>query len=273
MKTLFLILVLYCGLLCAESANVIYLDKSHQSSKQEISKSHKDYLITPTDNLTVNISQLKFKKKGLFKKSWPNFVQLIFDDENMFSLNIEAKQQVVDLNAETLKVISGEFDGFKLGQRVVILLGNLKEKNKQFSMDIQWLGALRVAEDVSEFLGSAHELCYHYIYELGASKEAGDMHHYCVEAAATDSPTSLTLLAETYYFGHGVVQDYQQAGQWFEKAARLGHMHAQFMMYYTYVIRLAKTSTDQQKSLAVEYLNKAADAGYQKAINELKKRK
>lgn len=55
-----------------------------------------------------------------------------------------------------------------------------------------------------------------------------------VRAAAGDK-TATRQLAEAYYIGKGVDQDFKQAAQWYNKAAMRGHIQAQHnlgLLYY-----------------------------------------
>jgi TPR repeat protein len=115
----------------------------------------------------------------------------------------------------------------------------------------------------------AHNSCYAYLYGEGAEKNYKKALAFCTEAAETNAPSSVTLLAEMYYMGYGVKEDYQHAGSLYEKAAKQGHVHAQLMMFFTYVVRLNDVSTDEEIGKGVDYLKQAANSGYQKAIDVL----
>lgn len=57
---------------------------------------------------------------------------------------------------------------------------------------------------------------------------------WCHRAANFGDANSEALLGELYYLGLGGPQDMTLAARWFEKAARQGHAHAQYMLYRVY---------------------------------------
>jgi uncharacterized protein len=69
-----------------------------------------------------------------------------------------------------------------------------------------------------------------------------------------------------YYVGHGVPQDYNQASDWYHKAADQGDADAQFylgcMFYYG-------RGVAQDYKQALDWYLKAADQGYAPAQNRI----
>jgi TPR repeat protein len=71
-----------------------------------------------------------------------------------------------------------------------------------------------------------------------------------------------------YDNGHGVVQDYSLAMQWYQKAAAEGNTNAMFIIGYFYQ---HGHGVPQDRDQAIHWWKKAAALGNQVAINNLKK--
>jgi TPR repeat protein len=110
-------------------------------------------------------------------------------------------------------------------------------------------------------------LCLSYFY--GDDENEQNYHNAfnaCYEASKLNDPRSLTLLAELYVEGKGIDKNIIKAGALYEKAAHLGHRHAQLMTYMVYNYLLGDQSTQEQKELGIKFLHESKDNGYAKAI-------
>jgi len=85
---------------------------------------------------------------------------------------------------------------------------------------------------------------------------------WCHRAANFGDANSEALLGELYYLGLGGPQDMTLAARWFEKAARQGHAHAQYMLYRVY----ATSPNLEQQEKADYWLNQARHSGYKLAL-------
>ncbi|ATG91557.1 hypothetical protein MKLM6_3367 [Methylomonas koyamae] len=108
----------------------------------------------------------------------------------------------------------------------------------------------------------AVENCYAYRYGDKLRKinftQAFD---WCHRAAQWGDANSQTLLGELYYLGLGGEQDMRHAEVWFEKAARQGQPHAQYMLY-----RIHAASNDLARQERADYwLKQARQSGYKLA--------
>lgn len=73
-------------------------------------------------------------------------------------------------------------------------------------------------------------------------------------------------LGMRYTNGHGVMEDYAAAADWFERAASGGHTEAQFMIGIAYY---AGRGVGQNHPKAINWFQKAADAGHMRAQYQL----
>lgn len=112
-------------------------------------------------------------------------------------------------------------------------------------------------------LNSAHALCYRYSTGTEAPMDDRLAFQWCTMAAATQNPKSLTLLADLYYQGKGVEQDYHKAAKMYYIAAQNGVEKAMLMLYHHYHngFGVAKDETE-----AKYYLNRAASRNYVPAM-------
>ncbi len=111
----------------------------------------------------------------------------------------------------------------------------------------------------------AAENCYAYRYGDKIRRiNFSQAFDWCFRSARWGDANSQTLLAELYYLGLGGGQDKQLARQWYEKAARQGHAHAQYMLY-----RMSRASADaSQRKQAQFWLKQALFSGYKLALQE-----
>ncbi len=112
-----------------------------------------------------------------------------------------------------------------------------------------------------------HNSCYSYMYgvngfPLDYKKALG----WCSQGAEMGIPSSQTLLAEIYAYGHGLDQDLELAGKYYLQAANQNHLHAQLMVFQLFNVIQAESSSSEQKKVGIEFLKKAADSGYEQAI-------
>lgn len=108
----------------------------------------------------------------------------------------------------------------------------------------------------------AVENCYAYRYGDKLRKvNFAQAFDWCHRAAQWGDANSQTLLGELYYLGLGGEQDYRHAEIWFEKAARQGQPHAQYMLY-----RIHAASNDLARQEQADYwLKQARQSGYKLA--------
>ena len=143
-----------------------------------------------------------------------------------------------------------------------------------FAIRILCLGALSLfgCASTASYDGFASNLkaCYAYIYgnETVGIDYAKAM-KWCSLGDIEGSNSSTTLLAELFYFGHGIPSNLSRAATFYEKAAATGHPHAQVMVYVIYNQEVKDKSTQEQKELGLMYLNEAAEDGYEKAMELL----
>lgn len=79
--------------------------------------------------------------------------------------------------------------------------------------------------------GALNYLCYGYIYgKNGYPKDYKHALYWCRKGAEAGDSNSQTLYAEMYYFGEGVTKNYAIARNWYLRAAKQGHVHAEYMM-------------------------------------------
>lgn len=115
-----------------------------------------------------------------------------------------------------------------------------------------------------------HRACYAYTYgEDGVETDYEKALAYCREGSIDGYLSSMTLLAELHYNGHGTPADLTTALRIYEMAAARGHRHAQLMVFLIYNRDLLETSSCEEKLRALAYLREAADSGYEKAVELL----
>lgn len=117
-----------------------------------------------------------------------------------------------------------------------------------------------------------HIACYRFLYGEGAAQSNTNAYYWCKKSAEANLSSGQTLYAEIYYSGLGVPKNYQKAIYWYTKAARNNHPHAMLMLFYIYI---DGKGVESNPGLAYIYLKRAADLGYDKAIeilNEINKK-
>ena len=83
-----------------------------------------------------------------------------------------------------------------------------------------------------------------------------------------DNPSAITALAGLHFYGQGVTQDRTVAYQLFLKAARLGHVSAQFHVGYAF---LRGYGTEKNVEEARTWLSQASESGHTPAMTHLAK--
>ena len=76
----------------------------------------------------------------------------------------------------------------------------------------------------------------------------------------------MTMYAEKFYLGQGTHEDLERAFIWYEKAARLGHPHAQYMVGTLYWRGLG---VEKDQEAALKWLRLAAAQDHPPAIKLL----
>ncbi|WP_198244189.1 tetratricopeptide repeat protein [methane-oxidizing endosymbiont of Gigantopelta aegis] len=111
----------------------------------------------------------------------------------------------------------------------------------------------------------AAENCYAYRYGDKIRRiNFSQAFDWCYRSARWGDANSQTLLAELYYLGLGGKQNIALASHWYEKAARQGHAHAQYMLY-----RINRANADfNQRQQAEYWLKQAVYSGYKLALQE-----
>lgn len=113
-----------------------------------------------------------------------------------------------------------------------------------------------------------HALCYRYSYgKGGAPKHSEKAYLWCNKSAQNDNNSGITLLAELYYLGRYVDQDYQKAFSLYEVAALADHFHAQKMLYHMYT---EGEGVEKNPELAKYWIKKSASNGSRQAKRIIK---
>lgn len=105
-----------------------------------------------------------------------------------------------------------------------------------------------------------HKLCFGYSYgKFDFEQSDQKALKWCEMAAKSGALSSITLLAEKYYFGYGVEKSYETALQLYEGAAVDGHLHAQYMMATFYEEGIV---VEKNLDTAKYWLELSIDQGY-----------
>ncbi len=109
----------------------------------------------------------------------------------------------------------------------------------------------------------AAENCYAYRYGDKLRRiNFNQAFDWCHRSARWGDANSQSLLAELFYLGLGGKKDVAHAEQWFKKAAKQGHAHAQYMLYRLYL----NSPLAAQRTQAVYWLKQARESGYKLAL-------
>lgn len=125
------------------------------------------------------------------------------------------------------------------------------------------IAALQKAGDTGD-LDALGQLCYGHMYGArGIPMDDLAALNWCSRAADKSNTNALTLLGEINERGKGIAVDFEAARHLYERAAELGHPHAQFKLAQMYKAGIGGT-TDE--ALAAKYLALSAGQGYTRAI-------
>jgi len=109
----------------------------------------------------------------------------------------------------------------------------------------------------------AAENCYSFRYGDKLRKtNFAEAFDWCYRSARFGDSNSQALLGELYYLGLGSEKDSREASHWFEKAARKGHAHAQYMLYRIY----ARSDDPLERERASYWLQQARASSYKLAL-------
>ena len=109
--------------------------------------------------------------------------------------------------------------------------------------------------------------CFGYRYGVEGYPAAPDKaYRWCQESALLGNPGGQTVLAELYYSGTGVDQDYQKALYWYTLAANGRQAQAALSLFYMYFQGLGIA---RNNNTAFAYLSKAAELGSEDARDML----
>jgi len=123
-----------------------------------------------------------------------------------------------------------------------------------------------VTDNAESEIRLMHTYCYKNLYgNLVTNINLGIAYKWCAMSAERGYPKSLTLLAEMYYLGLHVEQDYQRAYEYYLMAANKNNAHAQWMLHHIHINGLGR---DVSESEAKQWLFKAASSGHVKAKKE-----
>ena len=92
------------------------------------------------------------------------------------------------------------------------------------------------------------------------------------KAAAKGHPKAINNLGMAYLDGMGVTMDRKKAGEYFQKAARLGNAHAQYNLATLYVQHpdaISHENRNKTDALALQWFRKSAAAGHPAAMEYL----
>lgn len=111
----------------------------------------------------------------------------------------------------------------------------------------------------------AAENCYAYRYGDKLRRiNFAQAFDWCHRSARWGDANSQALLGELYYMGLGGRQDIELAARWFEKAAKQGHAHGQYMLYRIYTVSAEPRLREQ----AGYWLKQARQSGYKLALKK-----
>lgn len=109
----------------------------------------------------------------------------------------------------------------------------------------------------------AAENCYAYRYGDKLRRiNFAKAFDWCHRSARWGDANSQALVGELHYMGLGGERDLFSAAQWFDKAARQGHAHAQYMLYRIYSL----SDDPEQREQAIYWLQQARQSGYKLAL-------
>ncbi|WP_404357765.1 tetratricopeptide repeat protein [Methylotuvimicrobium sp. KM1] len=109
----------------------------------------------------------------------------------------------------------------------------------------------------------AAENCYAYRYGDKLRRiNFAKAFDWCHRSARWGDANSQALVGELHYMGLGGKRDLFSAAQWFDKAARQGHAHAQYMLYRIYSL----SDDPDQREQAIYWLQQARQSGYKLAL-------
>ncbi|MGJ0430200.1 tetratricopeptide repeat protein [Methylobacter sp.] len=109
----------------------------------------------------------------------------------------------------------------------------------------------------------AAENCYAYRYGDKIRRvNFAKAFDWCHRSARWGDANSQALIGELYYLGLGGEQDMDLAAQWFEKAAKQGHAHGQYMLYLVY----SASPDPLVREKAGYWLKQARQSGYRLAL-------
>tara|TARA_R110001592_G_scaffold363398_2_gene687930 strand:- start:291 stop:1115 length:825 start_codon:yes stop_codon:yes gene_type:complete len=119
-----------------------------------------------------------------------------------------------------------------------------------------------VTEGVSDYQGVV-ERCFGYKYgDNSYPVDPEKALRWCRELAERGSSAGQTLLAEFYYSGEGVDQDYKQALYWYTLAANSTQGQAALALFYMY---FQGQGTARDNNTAFRYLARAVELGNETA--------
>jgi len=114
-----------------------------------------------------------------------------------------------------------------------------------------------------------HSYCYKNRYgNLISNVNLDIAYKWCAMSAERGNPKSLTLLAEMYYLGLHVEQNYERAYDLYLLAANKNNAHSQWMLYYIYSNGIGRETSPLE---AKQWLLKAVSNGHKKAQEEITK--
>lgn len=114
-------------------------------------------------------------------------------------------------------------------------------------------------EAINEAIANAKEYADNEDYNTAFS--------YWEEAAKLGSEEAMMVVADYYFYGHGVGKNFEQAAHWYEKVAETGDTTAMFNIGICYI----NESDIQDYDKAIEWITLAAENGHVKAQYNLGK--
>jgi L,D-transpeptidase catalytic domain/Sel1 repeat len=136
------------------------------------------------------------------------------------------------------------------------------------AMDVKLAELRRSAE--AGFFSASSQLCSGHFYgvsDMPLNENAALK--WCTLAAAQQDPNAVTLLAEIHEYGKGVEVSIAKARTLYERAAKLGHRHAQFRMAH---MLLYGVGGPTDTALSKQYLELSAEQGYPAALSLMQTR-
>jgi L,D-transpeptidase catalytic domain/Sel1 repeat len=200
--------------------------------------------------------------RGVEEKNQNTFERLIYlhgsPIENL--LGTPASGGCIRMRSEEIVDL---FERVEVGTEISIFEEPMEMALGLISLSDTRFAELKKAGDTGD-LNALGQLCYGHMYGArGISMDDRAALKWCLLAADKADPNAITLLGEINERGKGIAVNFEAARQLYERAAKLGHPHAQFKLAQMYQAGIGGVSDEV---LAAQYLELSANQGYARAI-------